>query len=49
MYKLVHTHTKTEVTYALNYATHTIQVSPQSQAYSKSRKRYYNSCNPQEK
>ena len=29
MYKLVHTHTKSEVAYALNYATHAIQVSPQ--------------------
>ena len=49
MYKLVHTHTKLEIAYALSYATHIIQVSPQYQACSKSRKRYYNSCNPQEK
>ena len=43
MYKLVHTHTKSEI------AWHTIQVSPQCQACSKLRERYYNSCNPQNK
>ena len=48
MYKLVHTHTKTEVGYALNYATRTIQVSPQCQTCSKSREKYRKSCNPQE-
>ena len=47
MYKLVHTHTKSEKAYT--YLTHTIQVSPQCQACSKSRERYHNSCNPQEK
>ena len=49
MYNPVHTHTKTEIAYALNYATHTFYVSPQYQACSKSRKRYHNSCNSQEK
>ena len=49
MYKVVHTHTKLEMTHALNYATHTFYVSPQYQACSKSRERYYNSYNPQEK
>ena len=43
MYKLVHTHTKSEI------AWHTIQVSPQCQACSKSKERYHNSCNPQKK
>ena len=37
MYKLVHTHTKSKIVYALNYATHTFYVSPQYQACSKSR------------
>ena len=49
MYYLVYTHTKTEIAYALSYATHTFQVSPQYQACSKLRERYHNSCNPQEK
>ena len=50
MYKLVYTHTKSEIAYALNYATHTFYVSPQYQACSKLRERYYNSSNtPQEK
>ena len=49
MYKLVHTHTKTEVGYALNYATLTFYVSSQCQVCSKSRERYHNSYNPQEK
>ena len=49
MYKVVHTHTKSEMTHALNYATHTFYVSPQYQACSKSRERYYNSYNFQEK
>ena len=49
MYNLVHTHTKSETAYALSYATHTFQVSPQYQACFKSRERYYNLCNPQEK
>ena len=35
--------------HALNYTTHTFQVSPQYQECSKLRERYYNSCNPQEK
>jgi len=39
MYKPVHTHTKSKIAYALSYATHTIQVSPQYQACSKSRER----------
>ena len=29
MYKLVHTHTKSEIVHALSYATHTFYVSPQ--------------------
>ena len=49
MYNLVHTHTKSEIAYALNFATHTFYISPQYQAYSMLRERYYNSCNPQEK
>ena len=52
MYKLVHTHTKSYLSqnnHALSWAIHTIQVSPQCQACSKSIKRYHNSCNPQEK
>ena len=49
MYKLVYTHTKTEIAYALSYAIRTFQVSLQYQLCSKSRERYYNSCNPQEK
>ena len=44
MYKLVHTHTKEELS---TYITHTIQVSSQSQACSESRERYHNSCNLQ--
>ena len=48
MYKLVHTHTKLELAHALSYGTHTFYVSSQYQACSKSRERYYNSCNPQE-
>ena len=47
MYKLVHTHIELEI--ASTYRTHTIQVSPQWQACSKLREKYYNSCNPQEK
>ena len=50
MYKLVHTHTKSYLSqnnHALSWAIHTIQVFLQCQACSKSRKRYYNSCNPQ--
>ena len=47
MYTLVHTHTKSEIAHALNYATHTFYISPQYQACSKSRERYNNSCNPQ--
>ena len=35
--------------HALSYATHTFQISPQYQECSKSRERYYNLCNPQEK
>ena len=31
------------------YETHTIQLSPQCRACSKSRERYYNSCHPQKK
>ena len=46
MYNLVHTYTKSEIAYALSYATHTLQVSPQYQAYFKSRERYYKLCNP---
>ena len=49
MYKLVHTHTKSTIAYALSYATHAFNVSPQYQVCSKSRERYNNSCNPQEK
>ena len=49
MYNLVQTHTKSEITYALRYAIRTFYISSQYQAYSKSRERYYNSCNPQEK
>ena len=45
MYKLVHTHTKPKL--LSTYITYTIQVSPQSQACSKSRERYHNSYNPQ--
>ena len=51
MYKLVHTHTKLNLSqnsHALSYATHTFYVSPQYQACSKSRERYHNSFNPQE-
>ena len=48
MYKLLYT--KTEIAHALSYAIHIFYVSPQYQACSKSRERYYNSCNtPQEK
>ena len=52
MYKLVHTYTKlylSQNSHALSYVTHTFYVSPQYQVCSKSRKRYHNSCNPQEK
>ena len=52
MYKLVHTHTKSYLSqnkHALNWAIHTIKVSPQCQACSKSRERYYNSCHPKKK
>ena len=49
MYKLVHTDTKSEIVYALSYATHTFYVSLQYQECSKSRESYYNSCTPQEK
>ena len=49
MYKLVHTHTKSKIAHALSYAIHTFYASPQYQACSKSRERYYNSFNPQEK
>ena len=49
MYKLVHTHTKSKIAYALSYATHASYVSPQYQACSKSKERYNNSCNHQEK
>ena len=40
MYKLLHTHTKSYLSqnnHALSWAIHIIQVSPQCQAYSKSR------------
>ena len=52
MYKLVHTYTKlylSQNSHALSYATHTFYVSPQYQVCSKSRKKYHNSCYPQEK
>ena len=52
MHKLVHTHTKlylSQYSHALSYVIHTFYVSPQYQACSKSRERYHNSCNPQEK
>ena len=52
MYKLVHTHTKSYLSqnnHALSWSIHTIQVSPQCQEYYKSRERYHNSRNPQEK
>ena len=50
MYNLVlSTYTKSEIAYALIYATHTLQVSSQYQACFKSREIYYNLCNPQEK
>ena len=49
MYKLVHIIQKTDKAHALNYAIHTFYVSPQYQAYSMSRERYCNTCNPQEK
>ena len=52
MYKLVYTHTKlylSQNSHALSYAIHTFYVSPEYQVCSKSRERYYNSCNPQEK
>ena len=45
MYKLVHIQNQKQLS---TYITHTIQVSPQCQACSKSRERYHNSCNPQE-
>ena len=46
MYNLVHTYTESEIAYALNFTTHTFYVSPQYQACSKPREKYYNSCNP---
>ena len=49
MYKLVHTQTKSTIAYALSYATRAFYVSPQYQVCSKSRERYHNSYNPQEK
>ena len=49
MYELVYTHTKIKIAYELGHATHIFYVSPQYQACSKLRERYYNSCNPQEK
>ena len=49
MYYLVHTHIESEIAHALGYATYTFQVSPKYQACSKSREKYYNSYNPQEK
>lgn len=49
MYKLVYTQTKSEIAYALSYATYTFYVSPQYQVCSKSRERYYDLCNSQEK
>ena len=52
MYKLVRTHTKSYLSqniHALSWSINTIQVSPQCQICSKSRERYHNSCNPQEK
>ena len=42
MYKLVHTHTKSEIAYALSYATHIIQVSPICHAYFESREDFTN-------
>ena len=35
--------------HALSYAIHTFYVSPQYQSWFKSRERYHNSYNPQEK
>ena len=49
MYNLVHTHTKSDIAYALNFATHTFYISPHCQVSSKSRERYHNSCKTQEK
>jgi len=49
MYKLVYTHTKSKIAHALSYATYTFYVSLQYQVCSKSRERYYDLCNPQEK
>ena len=49
MYNLVNSHTKLEIAYALNFATHTFYVSPHYQVSSKSGERYHNSCNSQEK
>ena len=49
MYKLVHTHTKSEIAYALNYETYIFYVSLQYQVCSKSKERYHYSSNPQEK
>ena len=52
MYKLVHTHTKLHLSknsHALSYAIHTFYVSSQYQVRYKSRERYYNLCNSQEK
>ena len=48
MYKLVHTHTKSEIAYAHSYVTCTFFISPQYQTFSKSREWYHNSSNPQE-
>ena len=49
MYNLVHTHTKSKIAYALNFAIHTFYVSPPYHVSSKLRERYHNSCNTQEK
>ena len=49
MYELVYTHTKIKIAHELCHATHIFCVSPQYQVCSKSKKRYYNSCNPREK
>ena len=49
MYNLVHTHTKSKIAYALNFATHTFYVSRHYQVSSKLRERYHNLYNPQEK
>ena len=49
MYKLVHTHIKLEIAYALNYETYIFYVSVQYQVCSKSKERYHYSRNPQRK